>query len=33
MKELNLQNFIEESGLLKEVKKITTIKTMQIWEK
>jgi len=26
MKELNLQNFIEESGLLKEVEKITTIK-------
>lgn len=26
MKELSLQNFIEESGLLKEVKKITTIK-------
>lgn len=26
MKELSLQNFIEESGLLKEVQKITTIK-------
>lgn len=26
MKELSLQNFIEESGLLKKVKKITTMK-------